>query len=75
VADELPKVCEFALHAVTPLSYLTPTPPPNVPQSPSDISQFTEAGTSAGNVTINSLTNYLEDFGPVNYRYQCNLPM
>jgi len=62
---------------LTPLSYLTPSPfhPPNVPQSPSDISQFTEAGTSAGNITINSQTNYLEDFGPFNYRYQRNLPM
>jgi len=63
--------------AVTPLSYLTPSPfhPPNVPQSPSDISQFTEAGTSAGIITINSQTVYLEDLGPFNYRYQCNLPM
>jgi len=61
--------------AVTPLSYLTPTPPPNVPQSPSDISQFTEADTSVGNITIDSQTVYLEDLGPFNYRYQCNLPM
>jgi len=73
----LPGTIEAPRSAVTPLSYLTPSPfhPPNVPQSPSDISQFTEVGTSAGNITINSQTNYLEDFGPFNYRYQHNLPL
>jgi len=73
----LPGTIKVPPPPVTPLSYLTPSPfhPPNVPQSPSDISMFTEAGTSAGNITINSQTNYLEDFGPFNYRYQHNLPM